>query len=210
MKSMVEGNIFPTLVTLFADFLAVPLTNIFNTITSSAIWPLLWKKEHVTVIPKTSFPGLFADLRNISCTLLTSKIYESFVLNWASAQVKLKPNQFGGVRGSGTPHMLINIWQDICENVEDYSAATVIMSIDYSKAFNRLLFQHCLKAFARKGASTQVIRLLATFLSNRTMSVRVGTTWSPPRAVSGGCPQGSILGVFLFNVAIDDLEGDLP
>ena len=55
-KSMVSGDVFPALMTLFADFFAVPLTDIYNAISFSFIWPVLWKKEHVTVIPKTSVP----------------------------------------------------------------------------------------------------------------------------------------------------------
>ena len=207
-KSMVRGDIFPKLVTLFADQLALPLTNIYNEITATFIWPKIWKHEFVTVIPKTSIPEGFGDLRNISCTMLASKVYKSYVLGWAMDEVKPKANQYGGVKGCGTPHMLVGLWQDICSNLEDYRAATVMTSIDYAKAFNRLSFQHCLSAFAKKGASTDVIRLIATFLSNRTMSVRVGTTWSEPREVHGGCPQGSILGVFLFNTTTDDLEDE--
>ena len=34
----------------------------------------------------------------------------------------------------------------------------------------------------------------------------MGESWSEPRPVFGGIPQGSILGFFLFNVATDDLE----
>ena len=41
------------------------------------------------------------------------------------------------------------------------------------------------------------------------MAVRVGGSWSAWREVHGGVPQGSILGVFLFNATMDDLE-DLP
>ena len=50
-KSMVEGDIFPRLMTLFADQLAVPLTDVYNSITLSFIWPIIWKKEFVMVIP---------------------------------------------------------------------------------------------------------------------------------------------------------------
>ena len=140
--------------------------------------------------------------------MLASKVYESYVLNWAGEQVKLKVNQYGGIKGSSTAHVLLNIVQDICENTEDYRAATVITLIDYAKAFNRLSFQHCLRAFAGKGASNQILPILATFLRNRSMTVRVGTSWLKPKQVSGGCPQGSILGVFLFNTRTDDLEDD--
>ena len=42
--------------TFFADQLAVPLTDIYNTITYSFVWPIIWKKECVTVIQKTSNP----------------------------------------------------------------------------------------------------------------------------------------------------------
>ena len=90
--------------------------------------------------------------------------------------------------------------------MEDARASVNLTAIDYAKAFNRLSFQYCLEAFARKGASTEMIAILATFLSNRTMSVRVNNTWSIPLPVYGGVPQGSILGVLLFNVSTDDLE----
>ena len=39
-KSMVPGDVFPSLVTKFADFLALPLTNIFNEISSTYVWPV--------------------------------------------------------------------------------------------------------------------------------------------------------------------------
>ena len=108
------------------------------------------------------------DLRNISCPMLPSKIYESFVLNWLSTEVSCKRNQYGGVKGCGVGHLLVDMWDEILTNLEDASAAIMLTAVDYAKAFNRLSFQHCLRAFARKGASTETIRLLATFLSNRT------------------------------------------
>ena len=133
-------------------------------------------------------------------------MYESYVLDWLKSEVSLRSNQYGGVRGLSTDHLLVQMWQKILENAEDYRAGTVVTSIDYSKAFNRMGYQECLAALARNGASTPVIEQIATFLTDRQMSVKAGSVLSKPRAVNGGCPQGSILGVFLFNATIDNLE----
>ena len=80
-KSMVPGDIFPKIVTELSDFFALPLTNIYNEITRTGMWPACWKKEFVTVIPKVPCHEALSDLRNISCTMLSSKIYESYVLD---------------------------------------------------------------------------------------------------------------------------------
>ena len=69
-KSMVEGDIFPRLMSKYADLLAISLCHIFNTITSTRVWPSVWKQEFVTVIPKKTVPEGLDDLRNISCTML--------------------------------------------------------------------------------------------------------------------------------------------
>ena len=68
------------------------------------------------------------------------------MLDWLKDEVALRDNQYGGVKGLGTNHVLVHFWQEILENLEDYRAGTVITSIDYSKAFNRMSFQHCLAA----------------------------------------------------------------
>ena len=209
-KSMVSGDIFPVLVNRAAIDLAMPLTHIYNCITLSQEWPTDWKTEFVTPIPKGSLPQTPGDLRNISCTKLFSKIYESFVLKWLGDQVKLRINQFGGVKGSGTEHYLVELWQKVLENIEDPRAGSLITSIDYSKAFNRLNYGHCIECLIAKGADRNLIRIIASFLTSRVMRVKVGSNLSEPRAVMGGVPQGSLLGVFLFNLSIDDFEAYSP
>ena len=207
---MVQGDMFPELLTHFSHFFAIPLTSIYNEIAHTAVWPAAWKNEFVMVIPKKSHPEGFGDLRNISCMLLLSKIMESYVLEWVGQEVAVKLNQYGGVRGCSGGHMVLKVWQKILQNLEDRRAATILTSIDYAKAFNRLSFQQCLQAFAKRGTSTPLIRLIATFLTNHSMTVRVAGSWSTPRPVTGGCPKGSILGVLLFNITTDDLEEGSP
>ena len=205
-KSMVKHDIFPSLINAAAPYLAGPLTHIYNTISTHKTWPMIWKQEFVTPIPKKTLPTSLNDLRNISCTALFSKVYESFVLGWLGEQVGMRSNQMGGMKGAGTEHYLVELFQLVLESLEDPRAASVMTSIDYSKAFNRLDFLHCLEALAAKGASTELIQIVGSFLTSRTMSVKVGQARSKPRVVLGGVPQGSILGFFLFNATIDSFE----
>ena len=100
--------------------------------------------EYLTVIPKKSHLQNLGDLRNISCTMLASKIYESYMLDWLIEKVTLRSNRYCGIRGLGTNHVLVIMWQEFLENSEDYRAGTVITSIDYAKTFNRMSSQHCL------------------------------------------------------------------
>lgn len=147
-KSMVKYDIFPALVAQAAPFLAGPLTEIYNTMIRTKSWPTKWKEEFVTPIPKKAVPESVNDLRNISCTALFSKVFESFVLGWLTEQVGMRQNQMGGMKGASSEHYLVNLWQEILESLEDPRAGSIVTSIDYAKAFNRLDFSHCLNALA--------------------------------------------------------------
>ena len=205
-KTKVSGDIFPALVNRSSALLAAPLACIYNQITRTGEWPALWKVEYVTPIPKKPLPESMDDMRNISCTQFLSKTYESFVLEWLNSQVKLRSNQYGGVKGSGAEHFLVEMWQRVLEGLEDQRAGVLLSSIDYSKAFNRLDFAWCLKALKHKGACAPLIRIIASFLTDRKMMVKIGNALSDPKSVLGGVPQGSLLGVLLFNIAIDAYE----
>ena len=209
-KSMVEGDIFPATVGDAAPTLAVLLTDIYNCISSSGYWPEQWKTEYVTTIPKTPHPQSLNDVRNISCTRLFSKVYESFLLSWITDQVGIRENQYGGMKGAGMEHFLVQLWQEVLEGLEDQRAAVTMTSVDYSKAFNRLSFPHCLESLARKGASSEVLKIVGSFLTNRIMKAKVGDVLSDGVIVSGGVPQGSLLGLRLFNAAIGSFEEASP
>ena len=51
----------------------------------------------------------------------------------------------------------------VTKTLEDRRAACILMGVDYSKAFNRLMHGPCLQEFAKKGASTEHIKILASF-----------------------------------------------
>lgn len=78
--------------------------------------------------------------------------------------------------------------------------------VDFSKALNCLSSLHCIRSLAEKGASTEVLKIVASFLKNREIRVKVGDVMSEGVEISGRVPQGSLLGVYLFNTAIDRFE----
>ena len=90
-KSMVKGDIFPNLMHRFAVLLAIPLADIYNSITTSKIWPSIWKQEFVTVIPKCRNPADVGDLRNISCTMLPSKFMRVMYLTGCQLRLSASP-----------------------------------------------------------------------------------------------------------------------
>ena len=90
--------------------------------------------------------------------------------------------------------------------LEDNRAAVVLSAIDFLKAFNRLEHGKCLESFKKKGASTDTLRLLASFLSGHQMTVRIGEVRTGLLPVNAGAPKGSVFGCYLFNIGEDDLE----
>ena len=212
-KSIVPGDINPALIAPLADILAEPLAYIYNRVLDELEWPLLWKTETVHLIPKNNSPAGLAELRNLSCTPLFSKILESFVLDRLKEQVKLSDKQFGGIKGCSTNHFLIKTWDDILSSLEEPDSAVSLISIDFEKAFNRLDHTRCLEALVDLGADMTVVDWVAAFLHGRQMSVKVNKARSAPRTVPGGSPQGSILGNFLFCAttnAFANLNSDEP
>ena len=108
--------------------------------------------------------------------------------------MRLRENQYGGEPGVSTTHMLIDVWTKINSDLEDNRAASVITAVDYSKAFNRLEHLPCLLALQRKGAGSGLLRIIASFLHERHMTVRVGEARSDLRKVNAGAPQGPCRG----------------
>ena len=209
-KTEVEGDIDHRLLGRFAAALSVPLKIIFAQVYETLDWPALWKNETVTLLPKNKSPSSLAQLRNISCTPFFSKLLESFVLDGLKEDITLSESQFGGKKAQGVDHLLVETWDEIHRGLEGGAAAVNIMAVDYEKAFNRLDHGKCLAALRDLGAKEGYVALVNAFLHNRTMSVKVRGSFSSPRTINGGSPQGSITGGFLFCATIDKLLAVKP
>ena len=208
-KSMISGDIFPDLITKFSDIIAIPMTDLINCALMTKKWPEMWKEETMIIIPKCPAPQSYADLRNLSCTPLLSKVLESFVIDKLKEEIKEDLDQYGSTKGCGTDHYLIQAWNHILESMDDGSSCCNLISIDFSKAFNSLDHSKCLEMFSRRGASKHSLEMLHAFLESRKMRVRIDYEMSLPLSINGGSPQGTLLGNIIFIVATSEIDKDI-
>ena len=76
--------------------------------------------------------------------------------------------------------------------------------IDLSKAFDTLTFDILLYKLKDYGVTGTALNLMSSYLKNRKQYVVYDTIQSEYFEVYTGVPQGSILGILLFSICIND------
>ena len=84
----------------------------------------------------------------------------------------------------------------------DNKHITTMVVIDLSKAFDSLCY---FKTTKNLNTSNKAILWFESYLTNRQQSTRVATSMSEPLTITHGIPQGSILGLTLFSLCMNDL-----
>ena len=210
-KSGVPGDMPKRLVTEFSPELSVPMCSIFNNIAKSARqgrakWPSSWKLEYGTALQKIPNPLTEDDLTVIALTSFFSKVMEKFVVQWLMFYVgsKMDPRQFGGLRGNSISHYMIELIHFILYN-QDYNLPIAVLActVDFSKAFNRQNHNLLITKLSDMGVPGWLLNIVMGFLSDRVMVLRYKGETSDQKALPGGGPQGTLLGLLLFLILIN-------
>ena len=207
-QSGTPGDLPCTINKEFSVELAAPLHSLLQKIIQSAEWPKQWKKEFVTAIGKIPNPESEDDLRPISLTTFFSKVLEQFIVMWLLDVIgeKLDFRQYGGTKGNSVAHYLIELINFILFNQDSREPRAVLAClVDFSKAFNRQDHSILVTKLSNMGVPGWLLRLVVAFLKERTMVVRYKGKISGVKQLPGGGPQGTLLGLLLFLVLINDL-----
>ena len=211
-KSGVPGDLPRRIVTEFGPELSTPICKIFKSIAKSSKqgiskWPASWKQEFGIPLQKIPDPQTEDDLRIISLTAFFSKVMEKFVISWLMFHVgdKLDPKQFGGQKGNSISHYIIELINFILYN-QDYNLPIGILAcaVDFSKAFNRQNHNILVTKLSDMGVPGWLLNIVMGFLTNREMVVRYSGVTSQTKPLPGGGPQGTLLGLLLFLILIND------
>ncbi|KAK3877974.1 hypothetical protein Pcinc_017376 [Petrolisthes cinctipes] len=190
------------------------LLALYNRIWLEGVFPSGWRVA--TILPflkpgKDS--GVALNYRPIVLTSCLCKLFEKMVnvrlVYFLDRGGFLSPSQSGFCKHCSTTDALVRLEADACETFARHQHFLCVF-FDLEKAYDTTRQYGILQQLHLYGLRGRLPRFLKEFLSGRSFSVRVGTTHSASVAQEEGVPQGSVLCVTLFAVAINAIASSLP
>jgi hypothetical protein len=171
------------------------------------LFPSAWKNSKV--IPLYKKNGSINDCNNfrpISVTSVLSRLFEKLILKQLLFHIesKLNPLQAGFVQNHST---LDNIFclQEAIKFTNHNKSFLPVAFIDIEKAFDSINHNFLLYKLYKLHVPFHLIKLLQSFLSNRSLQVLFKASLSNKKMLLSGTPQGCDLSPTLFNIYINDL-----
>lgn len=95
--------------------------------------------------------------------------------------------------------------QSLFQQPLNHGQFTTLVSLDLRAAFDTVWHDGVVFKMGRLGFSAFLSKLILSFLSGRSFSVKHGTYVSPRAEMPSGTPQGSVCSPILFNLFMSDV-----
>ena len=203
-SATVKNDIPMQLLTQFSNDISGPLCHIINTMFESGDYPTLWKSEFITPIPKIHPSKSESDLRPISGVLnfakVADKIISSYIIN--DMEPHRDMSQYGNEKGLSINHLLVKMLHQILKSVDTNTVnekmAVILSMVDWSKAFENQSHKLGVDSFIQNGVRGSLVPVLVSFFTDRKLQVKWQNTYSEPKIVNGGGPQGITTGILEY------------
>lgn len=199
-------DMFPPSVYKYCAFaISIPISIIMNNSLNSGSYPELLKNSCVTPIFKSGAKNEAMNYRSVSVVSPLSKIFELVLIDMWSDKIneKLSIHQHGFTKQRST-------LSNLAIATTDYSKAIVkklqtdIIFTDFEKAFDRVDHYRFIKKAIDFGFDRNSLKLMLSFLTNRSNYVKIENALSKPFVPTSGVPAGCCLSSHFFNIFIND------
>lgn len=190
------------------------LLQIYNTIWLKHVYPTQWKKVITVPIPKQYKNKTNADnYRPIAISNTLNKVLQKIInkrLIWHLESNNIFNNiQCGFRKGRSTTNHIVKVTSDI-----NYALANkqdvIAVFFDLEKAYDMVWKFYILKCLKEHGLNGNIIQYINNFFTDRKFTVRVNGYLSDEKLQTNGIPQGEILSVTLFLIAVNNITNFLP
>ena len=209
-----EDTIHYTMLKHLPDKVLRMFLYVFNRVWETSVLPESWKVSTIVPILKPGKEaGVAASYRPIALTSCLCKLFEKMVNTrfvWLlETKGLISDNQFGFRKNRSTLDPLMVLSRDI-EKSFALGKQVIGVFFDLEKAYDTTWRYGILRQLGQWGIRGFLPKFLNSFLSDRFLKVRVGATYSKPFVQEEGVPQGSVLSVTLFIVAVNSLISSMP
>ena len=211
-----NDDIPPTFLKNLGDNAMKELLDICNHSFKTAEIPAVWRHAIIIPILKKGKPASKMDsYRPISLTSCLAKTLERMINNriYYIAETKgwLSKSQTGFRKLRCTEDQVMRITQSISDSFQSKPPKrTMMVLIDYSKAYDRVWRDDLLLDMIDLGLPMQFVKWISAFINRRTAQVKYNGVLSRKVVLQQGLPQGAVLSPLLFLFYINRLSEVIP